>query len=109
MFLYGGLMKKSDILIFKDDAKKNVEAIAKLIKPFHTIIGDKEVLNAAKGGGEAFITAALEKHPNEVIDVLATCEGKDPEEYKATLPHILEVGFMIMSDKDLMALFTPQG
>lgn len=108
MFLYGGLMKKSDILIFKDDAKKNVEAIAKLIKPFSVITRDKEIREEAKKGGDAYFTAALERHPDEVVEILAICEGIDPKEYKATMPHILKVGFMIMGDKDITELFMPQ-
>lgn len=95
-------MRLSD---FKD--KKGVEVVAKLLVPIGNISADKEMTEAKKNVrhmGE-FASVALQKHSQDVMDMLAILNEQNPEEYHCTGATVLRDVLDMFSDPDMLALF----
>lgn len=87
-----------------------LEVLANLIEPAAEIMADKEVAEAAKTKSKAkAISVAIKNHKKSVIEILAALEKADPNTYEVSLLTLPIKLAEILSDKELMSLFTFQG
>lgn len=90
---------------FKDE--KGVEVVAKLLVPIGNIAADKEMANIQKDSVHMgdFASLLLQKHPQDVMAMLAVLNDQDPEDYHCTAATVLVDVFNMISDPELMMLF----
>lgn len=91
--------------------EKALDMLADLIEPVSAIMADKEVTGMIRKGKRAkAISAAIKKHKKEVLEVMATLNGKSVKEYEKecnilSLPkQVLD----IINDPAIFELFTSQ-
>lgn len=93
--------------------ERALDILADIIEPAAAIIMDKELSDLAKSGAPKInlVKPIIKNHKREVIEIMATLEGENPEQYAEkinvfTLPaQLLE----ILNDPELVNLFTWQG
>lgn len=64
--------------------EEQLDLFADLLEPAARIIADKEIVRIIKSGEPPVraISAAIKRHKEEVVEILAILDGKDPKEYK---------------------------
>lgn len=96
---------------------EGVEALANMIDPLSVILADKEITDLFSGEGSLYdkvmrgalpaVTKCMRIHKAEILVVLSTLVGEDPEEYrnKNMLGIIADV-VQLTKDPQIQELFT---
>lgn len=88
-----------------------IELLADIIEPASEIFGDTEFRDAVRGGASkvSIVKMVLKKHKKEVLHIMATIDGEDPDEY---MPNVLTLPVKLidmLNDEEFMQLFQLQG
>ena len=88
-----------------------LDLLADIMEPAARIMADGEVQKMADGGQPALVIAPfiLRNHKQEAIEIVSSLHRKKPGEYKFNAVSLLKDLVDILSDKDLLELFMPQG
>lgn len=98
-------MKLSD---YKDEAA--LDLLADMIEPAAEIMGDKEVIEAAKGKELAKTASVIiKRHGKAVMRVLAALDGVPVEEYHCNVFSLPAKLVELFSDPDIAQLFNFAG
>lgn len=87
-----------------------VEVLADILEPASTILADEEVKKIIKSGKTRVVIAKeiMKSHSSEIIEILATLDGKTVEEYSCNPVTILMSLIAMLNDKELIDFFTSQ-
>jgi hypothetical protein len=95
-------MKLSEI-----KGEQALDVLADLIEPASEIMTDKMVVAFARGGNSVkAVKCAIKNHKKAVIEILATLDSKDAENYDVNVLTLPAKLLEIFNDPDLMSLFT---
>lgn len=98
-------MKLSDL---KGEAA--LDALADIIDPAVEIISDVHFSKCINDGNRLkAVQIVLRNHKKAVIEIMAACEGKKPEEYEVNLLSLPKKLLEVLNDPDVISLFQPQG
>ncbi len=93
-------MKLSD---FKGE--EGMKVVGKLLIPAGKLVANKAVVKAYSKGLVHFLSAALENCPNEMREIFAIVNGKEPEEYEVNGETVLIDALELFEDSALLRLF----
>lgn len=87
-----------------------IDVLADLIEPASAIFADEDLRKAIKENKSYAYMAkvALKNHKSEVIEILATLDGKTVEEYTCNPLSLLTNLISLLSDKELKDFFVSQ-
>ena len=92
---------------------EHLDLFADLMLPVSEILTDEAVISAYKGEeGKPIkaVRAAIKGHHRAIVEILATLEGVDPDEYIVPPPAALLMKILnLINDPDVQSLFTLQG
>lgn len=98
-------MRLSD---YKDEAA--LDLLAELIEPAAEIMGDQEVIEAAKGENMARVASvAIKRHKKAVLCVLAALDGVPVEQYHCNIFSLPAKLVELFNDPDIAQLFSFAG
>ena len=85
------------------------ELMAALFDPITDIMSDADILACIQTDQRMKAAKfALQRHPKEIILILATCYGVQPEEYQKTAPEMLADLLKVANDPTVVGLFQSQ-
>ncbi len=87
-----------------------IDLLADLIDPTSKILADPKIAEAVKARYSKLHIAkiALKEHKKEVIEILATLDGKTVEEYSCTPVTIIKDLLVLLNDEELKSFFSEQ-
>lgn len=90
--------------------EKAVELIGKILKPTANIFTDPIIKKAIakKTNNIDLISLVLEKHPKDIVFILATLDGKTVKEYKANVIQMTTSLLDMINDPIIADFFTSQ-
>ena len=100
-------MRLSD---YKNEAA--LELFADMMEPAGAILADdevKEAFSAQPMDKAGIVRLLMKKHPSEVLEIIRLIDGGDPKTYTISFLQIPVKLMDLLSDPDVIMLFTPQG
>ena len=87
-----------------------LDLLADIIEPIARIMADKKVEKMVKAKKPVLVIAShiLKNNKKDVIEIVATMNGADPATFKFNTVTLLKDIVDIMSDPDIVSLFTSQ-
>jgi hypothetical protein len=83
-----------------------LDVLANIIESFAKIAEDKDFVSVARSGNRLETAKALLKnHKAEILFIMATLDGQDPEDYSPSLAELPKMLIDLISDPDVALLF----
>lgn len=90
-----------------------LDLIAEIIEPASAIFGDDEIRELLKNSEKkaTIIKTACKKYSNEILEILATCNGEAVENFKPSAIEIVAQAGILLGEvmKDVTPIFTSAG
>ena len=96
--------------LFELENEDAVDMLADILEPACKIMANEEVQKAyrSKKPKLLIIKTMLKECKESVVELLAIINGKDPKEYKCTIPSIIKDLLSLLNDENVQVLFQSQ-
>ena len=96
-----------DLKLSEYKGEEALDVLADLIEPASEVFSDKDFLEEFRNGKKSTaVKIAIKNHKKAIIQILAVLDGEDPETYSVGIFSLPKKLLEIISDPDLLNLFT---